>query len=274
MEFKIESYTGDILNKTNNHLYIKPCKELRRVVAHYTITFQNPEHSIPDESVLNLIPDVSGCFVFRFLEKFIISVWGPTTKIVTVKNDLNLVGCKFFVEFHPGGLYQVLGVDISKTVDKKYELQDFNQELFNEIHQRIQSMNSFDEIVKMVNEVLSREIKKNPIEKNIHKWIENIVRKNLNVNAKEIAHNLGFSERQITRYFNRYVGLGVKKYSKIVRLNHVLEEFNSNNLTQLASDYEYFDQAHFNHVFKEICGKSPSHYIENMSDFYNEIYKF
>lgn len=274
MEFKIESYTGDILNKTNNHLYITPCKELRRVVAHYTITFQNPEHSIPDESVLNLIPDVSGCFVFRFLEKFIISVWGPTTKVVTVKNDLNQVGCKFFVEFHPGGLYQVLGTDISKTVDKKYELQDFNQELFNEIHQRIQSMNSFDEIVKMVNEVLSREIKKNPIEKNIHKWIENIARKSLNVNAKEIALNLGFSERQITRYFNRYVGLGVKKYSKIVRLNHVLEEFNSNNLTQLASDYEYFDQAHFNHVFREICGKSPSRYIENMSDFYNEIYKF
>ncbi|MEG0661171.1 MAG: helix-turn-helix transcriptional regulator [Anaerorhabdus sp.] len=274
MEFKIESYTGNILNKTKNHLYIEPCKELKHVVAHYTITFQNSENPISEGSVLNLIPDVSGCFVFRFLDEFIVSVWGPTTKVVTVKNDLNLVGSKFFVEFLPGGLYQVLGVDISKTVDKKYELQDFNQELFDEINNRIQSMDSFDEIIKMVNKLLTREVKKNKIEKSIGIWIENIARENLNVSAKDIADSLGFSERQITRYFNRYVGLGVKKYSKIVHLNKAIEEFNSIKFTQIANNHEYFDQAHFNHVFKEICGKSPSHYLENMSDFYNEIYKF
>lgn len=274
MEFKIESYTGPILNKTNNHLYISPCEQLKDIVAHYTITFQNLDNPIREGSVLNLIPDVSGCFVFRFLEKFVLSVWGPTTKVVTVQNDMNLVGSKFFVEFLPGGLYQVLGIDISKTVDNKYELQDFDEQLFEEINQQLVKMDTFDQIVEMVNKILTREVQKHPVEKSILKWVQDINRQNLNTNAKEIANSLGFSERQVTRYFNKYVGIGVKKYSKIVRMNHLIEQFNSNNLTELASTFEYFDQAHFNHVFKEVCGKSPTKYIQNLSDFYNEFYKF
>lgn len=273
MEFHVDSYTGEILNKTCNHLYIKPSKELEHVVAHYTITFQNNE-TIPEGSVLHLIPDVSGCFVFRFLDNFVLSVWGPTTQIVTVKNDLNTAGSKFFVEFLPGGLYQVLGIDISETVDKKYELQDFNKVLFEEINNHVNAMTTFDEIVEMVNTILTREVRKHRIDQGIAHWINRIIKNKENVNTKQIAEDLGFSERQITRYFNRYVGMSVKKFSKIVRINHVIEEFNQNNFTQLASSHNYFDQAHFNHAFKEICGKSPSHYLENMSDFYNEIYKF
>lgn len=45
-------------------------------------------------------------------------------------------------------------------------------------------------------------------------------------------------------------------------------------LIDLTFDYEYFDQAHFNHVFKEICQTTPTHYLQNLSDFYNELYKF
>ena len=41
----------------------------------------------------------------------------------------------------------------------------------------------------------------------------------------------------------------------------------------LAQDLEYYDQAHFIHDFKDICGLAPSLYLKNKSDFYNEEFK-
>ena len=46
LEFQVETYTGKYIQKTNNHLYIAPSEALKDIVAHYTITFQNPNHSI------------------------------------------------------------------------------------------------------------------------------------------------------------------------------------------------------------------------------------
>ena len=47
----------------------------------------------------------------------------------------------------------------------------------------------------------------------------------------------------------------------------------SGGLTMLAQDLEYYDQAHFIHDFKDICGLAPSLYLKNKSDFYNEEFK-
>ena len=108
MELKIESYTKPYINKTDHHLYIAPSPKLQNIVAHYTITFQNHELEIPEHSVLNLIPDVSGCFVFKFFDKLSIKVWGPTTKVVTVDNDLNTFPCRVFFLFLTGGQKKIL----------------------------------------------------------------------------------------------------------------------------------------------------------------------
>ncbi|MEG0404401.1 MAG: hypothetical protein RR571_08465, partial [Anaerorhabdus sp.] len=83
MEFHVDSYTGEILNKTCNHLYIKPSKELEHVVAHYTITFQNNE-TIPEGSVLHLIPDVSGCLCKRLKNS------GMSLEEIAIKTNLTM----------------------------------------------------------------------------------------------------------------------------------------------------------------------------------------
>lgn len=274
MNFKVESYKGKYINKTKSHLYIAPAKGLEKIVAHYTITFPNKDNDIKEGSVLNLIPDVSGCFVVKFFDKLSIKVWGPTTEVVTVNNDLNIADCRFFVEFLPGGLYQVLGKSLDKMLNKKIELEDIQSALYNEIDSRILKIATFDEIVDIMNEILLREIQKHKVEASIYYWIETIYRQQTNINTKDISQSLSISERQLNRYFNRYVGMGIKKYSKYVNVNHVIKELIDKELLDLTYDYHYFDQSHFNHTFKEICHTTPKHYIENLSDFYNELYKF
>lgn len=274
MNFKIESYTKDYINKTNHHLYIAPAKELEKIVAHYTITFQNHQFDIPEHSVLNLIPDVSGCFVFKFYDKLSIKVWGPTTKVVTVDNDLNTFPCRFFIEFLPGGLYQVLGFNVHDILDQKIELEDLNPALYQEMNNLFQQVSTFDEIVDIVNYILCREVKKHSINQQVIQFIEHIYTQNKTFIGADIAEKLGISERQLNRYFHKYIGMSVKKFTKIVNINHLIQDMSHKKLIDLTFDYQYFDQAHFNHVFKEICETTPTHYLQNLSDFYNELYKF
>lgn len=274
MNFNVESYTGAYIQKTHNHLYIAPSDELKDIVAHYTITFSNHDIEIPEGSVLNLIPDVSGCFVFKFFDQLSVKVWGPTTKVVTLPNDLNTFPCRFFVEFLPGGLHRVLGKSVNEMLDLKIELADIDLVLFQEIENKLREFLTFDEIVEYIDRILCREIKKHPINETIYYWIQKVHLSTQEISVKEITEHIHISERQLNRYFHKYVGMSMKKFTKIVNINHLIQEMSDKKLIDLTYDYEYFDQPHFNHVFKEICETTPSHYLENMSDFYNELYKF
>ena len=46
------------------------------------------------------------------------------------------------------------------------------------------------------------------------------------------------------------------------------------SLTHLAQELGYFDQAHFIHDFRSVCGVTPGTYRAELSDFYNEPLKF
>ena len=46
------------------------------------------------------------------------------------------------------------------------------------------------------------------------------------------------------------------------------------SLSYLAQALGYYDQAHFNHDFKSVCGVSPTVYQQKLSDFYRETHKF
>lgn len=274
MILDVTSYTKEYIDKRSNHLYIAPADSLKETVAHYTITFLNENETIPEGSFLHLVPDVSGCFVIVFEPQLYIKVWGPTTKIVSVPNDLNDVPCRFFVEFLPGGLYQVLGVSVKELLDKTYDLKELQNKLSDEILNRVSSAKSFDEIVDIMNEILTQHVSKHPIDKHVLKCIRDIHIHHNTMTSNEVSMQLNVSERQVTRYFNRYIGMGVKKYSKIVNINHLIQNISQKDLLDLTYDYDYFDQSHFNHVFKEICEVTPKNYIERLPEFYNELYKF
>lgn len=270
MELNVDSYTKSYIKKAQNHLYIAPAIELNNVVAHYTITFNNLATTIDKNSVLHLIPDLSGCFVISFHPTIHIKVWGPTTKVVTVKNDLNEYPCRFFVEFLPTGLYQVLGGNMKPLLDQRIGLESICNDLFIQLQSAYKKALSFDDIVDITNHILMQRILKHKIDFDFLMYIQSIYKQN----TKEDTYALALSTRQINRYFNKYVGMGIKKFTKIATMNHVLQELQDSNLLDVALAYEYFDQSHFNHVFKEICKTTPTSYIENLSDFYNEIYKF
>ncbi len=79
----------------------------------------------------------------------------------------------------------------------------------------------------------------------------------------ELCAMVGSSERALQRLFSDYVGVSPKWVIRRFRLHDAasrLANAEDVNLTHLAQDLGYSDQAHFTRDFKAIVGRSPSDY--------------
>lgn len=93
--------------------------------------------------------------------------------------------------------------------------------------------------------------------------------------AGEILH---YSPRHLSRVLHSMLGLSLQQYLRLQRINRALSVLEtpaeSFSFTALAQSLGYYDQSHFIHDFKSVCGTTPTGYLQNMSDFYKETYKF
>lgn len=79
-----------------------------------------------------------------------------------------------------------------------------------------------------------------------------------------LAGDMGISRRSLERLFQNHIGLSPKRYLRICRFQKALAVLNSEaapNLSQLALDCGYYDQAHLCNDFKKFCGLSPGAFI-------------
>lgn len=75
----------------------------------------------------------------------------------------------------------------------------------------------------------------------------------------------GVSSRHATGAFKGAVGVTPKRLCRIHRLLALLEAIDpsrSVNWTQLAHRFGFYDQAHFNHEFRQLAGLYPSEYLD------------
>ena len=83
----------------------------------------------------------------------------------------------------------------------------------------------------------------------------------------ELADSCQLSVRQLERGFHRVVGTSPKTFARTIRFQEAQRRlmFDPNaDLTELAYECGYFDQAHFIKDFKTFAGRTPSEYARQM----------
>lgn len=270
------------IKETPNHIYIAPHPLLSNYIANYTISFPdtNEMRTCRDNiSDLTLIPDSSGCIIYTYENNnFSSSLWGATTKTVTVKNDVNLKKIRFFVEFMPGGLRAITGINQSELCDIQAQVGEVDKYLSYSLIHAMEISNNIDDMLSMVNMIFLKAIDKNNKQNSvIDSALNRIKATNGVLTIKELSANEYISERQLNRLFNEYIGINAKMFSRLVRVNHsinIFKKIDCDSYVNIAEILGYFDQSHFIHDFKQICGTSPNSFLKNMSDFYNEPFKY
>ena len=88
------------------------------------------------------------------------------------------------------------------------------------------------------------------------------------VSVKELAEKVYWSSRQITRYFNRQLGISIKFYCNLIRFRASFEHIKNG---KLFPECNYTDQSHFIKEIKKLSGVLPKDLYKNINDRFIQL---
>lgn len=94
------------------------------------------------------------------------------------------------------------------------------------------------------------------------------------VSVSEVTSRLGLSPKSLSQRFRERVGLLPKRFSRVRRLQRVLEAVEGRQTVDwagVALDHHYCDQAHLIHDFREMVGMTPSAYLQAVEHQRNHV---
>jgi len=286
VDFYVNSYKAINCGYNGNQLYFIPHIMLRKYISNYTLTYSSMDSNSDAKGRLSddlvIIPDGSGCMIYSFNGEVLDEIfWGPTTKYVKVKKNNTTSNVKermFFIEFLPGGIYALIGIPQRELVDLKCSIKEIDKKLSISLSDAIKSSKTIDELIFKVDRILIKRIgENNKIDKRFLSFVNKIKATGGTMPVKKLAEGEYISERQLNRIFEKAIGLSPKMFSRVVRINNAIKTYKANNIfnfTYVSYDSGFYDQSHLIREFYQFCGTTPSNFINNMSDFYNEPFKF
>ena len=173
----------------------------------------------------------------------------------------------FAVCFYPHGLANFLSVPIKELANKETPLAElFGDQTASELEQKISNAESTESRIRIIENFLFKKLN-DPLS------IDSIVKATIDtmfltsgaISIKEILRDDASKRRQLERKFIKQVGISPKQLCKVIRLQTVLKMMlnqESESLSQIAYDGEYYDQAHFTKDFKEFTGMTPKQFFK------------
>jgi len=252
-------------------IYLLPHAALQKWISNYTITFPN---NFPGN--YSIIPHGSATLVFSTNNGEVSgNLFGPITRVCQVGSKPNLSEMLFIIEFQPAGLYAFTGISQSEIVDGIFPFALMNTILNRLIVEALMRASTINNLITEVEKILlTYSHKEQPGELNIA--VHSIIDTMGNIRNKELSITTNYSERHLNRIFNQYLGMNIKSFSQLVRINKAIRILRDqqNSIMNVGSFVGFYDLPHFIHDFKSTCDITPQEYVKNMSVFYNEIAKF
>ena len=94
------------------------------------------------------------------------------------------------------------------------------------------------------------------------------------LSTADLDEKVNYSQRRFIQIFRNEVGLPPKLFSRVLRFQGVLDEVETQtevNWLDIALRFDYYDQAHFIHDFREFSGHTPAKYLTLRTEHRNHI---
>lgn len=171
--------------------------------------------------------------------------------------------------FLPEGLAPFLDIPVSSLENKAVAIQDIFGKLGEELEKTVINSASNRERIELIENFLLAKLQTQDTIDNITRaCVETILKTQGQLGVNELADKLNIHRRNMERRFETAVGMSPKQLSRVVRLQSalkLLEQKKYSNLTSLAYESGYYDQAHFIKDFREFTGISPrSFFADNL----------
>lgn len=174
----------------------------------------------------------------------------------------------FAVRFYPFGFANFISRPIHELADKETPLTSlFEEHSVKELEQKIIEASSTRSRIEEVERfLLDKLTDQSVIESIVRSTIDTLSQTKGSMSINAILKDDLSQRRSLERKFSKQVGVSPKQLGRIIRLQAALKMILNNkgeNLTQIAYENEYYDQAHFIKDFKEFTGINPKHYLND-----------
>ncbi len=266
--------TKRILIREKDFMYLLPHPALKHWISNYTITFPGNGLLSDDYTV---IPHGSATLVFLCDgERISSTFFGPAVQPACVGKSANQAKMIFIIEFQPAGFFAFSEMPQKELTNHVLPFEMMNPVLNRLLTRHIESAKDIHGLITEADRLFFACLKDTSYQSGFSLAREMIIKSGGIISTKELLRNVYYSERHIGRIFDKYMGMNIKLFSRLVRVNKAARLLHRPgfSMTQIFLQCRFYDMPHFVHDFKSICGITPQTYRNNMSDFYNEIAKF
>jgi len=165
------------------------------------------------------------------------------------------------VRFHAHGAYRFLPGSLKAIAGEVVDTAEIWKRRSGELTDRLAMAATMAGRIAIVEEMLLTALADNRHEDVlVDRALRLIERDASELKIADLASAIGTSTRELGRRFENAVGVSPKKFLRVtrfVRALHRLRECRQETLTYAAVASGYYDQAHFNHEFREFAGITP-----------------
>ncbi len=174
----------------------------------------------------------------------------------------------FAVRFYPYGFANFVTTPIKNLANKETSIALlFGENPAKELEQKIIDAAGTKERIQIIEGfLLDKLINEITIDSIVKSTVDAILSTKGSTPINAILKENSSKRRQLERKFLKQIGISPKQLGKVIRLQTALKMMlnrQSENLTQIAYESEYYDQAHFIKDFKEFTGTNPKAFLEN-----------
>ncbi len=181
--------------------------------------------------------------------------------IINQVGKLDVIGISFF----PAGLYPLIKVPLYEYKNMTIELDTLINGFTSQIEENSKKANETIDKIDIIEQVLMDIIDTKFIPESKLLQILNDFHANIgNYSINQFCYQYGINQRQLERYFKKYIGTSPKSFQRLNRYQKTMNMVLNNriiDLTTLAYENDYYDQNHFIKEFKSFTGCTPSRFI-------------
>jgi AraC-like DNA-binding protein len=258
-----------------NYQVFQPAETLAAVVKCFW-TLEAKAEKAPEKQ--RIVPD--GCMemIFHYGDLYQQYITSTTTIIqprcfvfgqITTTLDIEPTGDTgiFAVRFHPNGFIPFANLPLQQMENKAVALADIFGDDGEQLATTIVTANTSTERIELVSQFLLNKLQTaTAVDRLAVACVDLLLASNGQVSVDVLSSQLQVHRRQLERKLSESIGLSPKQLTKIIRLQATLKMMHLEqytNLTDLAYENGYYDQAHFIKDFKAFTGMSPKQFFKD-----------
>ncbi|WP_019640737.1 helix-turn-helix domain-containing protein [Paenibacillus fonticola] len=166
--------------------------------------------------------------------------------------------------FRPGAFHCYFQAPVATLTDKVVNISDYFTLDVNTFEEELFSLNNKEEKIIIVEQLLRKSMPEPDKTVDLLNGVVDEIVYNAGITkVEQLVDQFSITKRTLQRWFNQYIGVSPKWVIRRYRMHEAIELIERGvDLTQLAMDLGYFDQAHFSKDFKAAVGKSPKQYAK------------